>query len=134
MSEPRRILVADEKHGTRYFDASTFELLDAACRKLLKQRLDEGWYIVGPEPSVDVCDIEKLPTHLVEMSLEQYGRQQRQYERWQKDAEFEADVRRVVDGGGKPFRKMPESYYLLDDRTTYEYERIELTYLESVDE
>jgi hypothetical protein len=41
-----KILVAQEKHGNRYFKASTPEELDASCKKILSERLKEKdyWY------------------------------------------------------------------------------------------
>ena len=41
------ILIAHEKHGDRYFDISSNSLLDGACRRLLQERFDQGWYDVG---------------------------------------------------------------------------------------
>jgi hypothetical protein len=41
-----KILVAQEKHGNRYFKASTPEELDVSCKKILSERLEEKdyWY------------------------------------------------------------------------------------------
>jgi len=41
-----KILVAQEKHGNRYFKASTPEELDISCKKILSERLKEKdyWY------------------------------------------------------------------------------------------
>ena len=38
----RRILVLTEKHGTRYFDASTDKLLAQASLLVLNARFDDG--------------------------------------------------------------------------------------------
>jgi hypothetical protein len=49
-----RILILREKHGDRYFDVPDDEVLHKTCVKILKERLDEGWY--GPfykEPTLD---------------------------------------------------------------------------------
>lgn len=35
-----KLLIAEEKHGTRYFEADTYEQLNGACRKLLKERVE----------------------------------------------------------------------------------------------
>jgi hypothetical protein len=40
----KTILLAKEKHGTRYFHTPTIEVLDKVCQKLFKERLKEGWY------------------------------------------------------------------------------------------
>ena len=62
----KQILIFHEKHGDRYFDASTKEAIDAACRKILKERLTNGygWYDVY-EPSYEAEhtqeQIDKLP-------------------------------------------------------------------------
>jgi hypothetical protein len=47
--EMNRILVAHEKHGDRYFDASTDELLDAAAIFLLADRHNDGYWYPKPE-------------------------------------------------------------------------------------
>lgn len=39
-----RILVAVEKHSTRYLAANTDEELEASARKLIEERLDRGYY------------------------------------------------------------------------------------------
>lgn len=39
-----RILFVEEKHGNRFFDASTDELLYAASLKIVRERLKRGWY------------------------------------------------------------------------------------------
>lgn len=41
----KAIVIFEEKHSTRYFDASTEDALAAACLKILKERLQAGyWY------------------------------------------------------------------------------------------
>lgn len=41
----KRILVFREKHAHRYFDASTDELTAKACVKILRERMNDGyWY------------------------------------------------------------------------------------------
>ena len=48
----KRILVLEEKHGNRYFDASTDKLLAQASLIVLKERYEEGgWYFKPSEPS-----------------------------------------------------------------------------------
>ena len=39
-----RILVLKEKHGDWHFDASTPELLHAACLKIVKKRNESGYF------------------------------------------------------------------------------------------
>lgn len=48
MTDPteKKILILEEKHGDRYYDASTPEALSRAAVKVLKERAEEGyWYI-----------------------------------------------------------------------------------------
>jgi len=40
-----KILIVKEKHGDRYFDASTDEALWRASHYILKRRHEEGWYV-----------------------------------------------------------------------------------------
>ena len=58
------IIVFTEKHGDRYFDASTPELKARACAKILRERRDEGyWYnreYEAPEPTFTPEEKETL--------------------------------------------------------------------------
>ena len=45
----RYVLVAREKHGTRYFDASTREALLKSALALLTERFKSKWYYYKPE-------------------------------------------------------------------------------------
>jgi hypothetical protein len=53
----KRILVAESKHVTRYFDASTPEMEDAAYKKLFDANEEDGWYeyfeSISPEDAKD---------------------------------------------------------------------------------
>lgn len=40
----KKILIAEEKHGSRYFDASTPELLHAAALKLVSERIETEYF------------------------------------------------------------------------------------------
>ena len=40
-----QVLIAFEKHGSWYYDASTVELLAKACLNIVERRLNEGWYL-----------------------------------------------------------------------------------------
>lgn len=42
--EPGRFFVFKEKHGTRYYDASTMKRAHGAALQVLKDRTEEGWY------------------------------------------------------------------------------------------
>lgn len=46
-----RIIIFKEKHGDRYFDASTEWHLDAACATIIKERYEDGLY--GPPRSAE---------------------------------------------------------------------------------
>lgn len=52
-----RILVWNDKHGDYFYAADTLEQLDAACRQIIKQRLDQG-YFWNPDRDVDTALVE----------------------------------------------------------------------------
>lgn len=66
-----RILIAEEKHGKRYFNASTTDARDAAAFKLLSERWEQGYYDFPAEPEAHNIlseeQIELLPTEELKM-------------------------------------------------------------------
>ena len=56
-----RLIIFEEKKGKRYFDASTLESLDKACRYVLKQRFEMGLYdSTTPEKEKLKGEVENL--------------------------------------------------------------------------
>ena len=59
------IIIFNEKHGKRIFDASTPELLAKACLKVFTDRLRDGfWYLTPEKDEIDykrwLRDVKKL--------------------------------------------------------------------------
>lgn len=56
-----RLIIFEEQKGKRYFDASTPESLDKACRFVLKERLEMGLYdSITPEKEKLKKDVQNL--------------------------------------------------------------------------
>lgn len=158
-----RIIMFEEKHQTRYFDASTDEVLSRACVKVLRERVDEGyWYhrnFDKPErvrsadeialmamtdeqiavlPENMAQDIKNKRVRIISKDLA-YERNRALEDSW--FAALEKVLSLPVDeavklstsgqeGAGWPRREMNLAFYLLDSRSDYEYERLELLTLE----
>lgn len=55
-----KIIVAQEKHATRYLDASTDEAWARSSLKLLKERLEYGYYNMHPGLGYDIEEIQRV--------------------------------------------------------------------------
>jgi hypothetical protein len=128
-----RIIIFKEKHGDRYFDASTPELLHKACLKIFKERLAEGWYegYAYPELQKPTMTIQESLTHdkkiqaVVEDQWREYNNVLRGIN---KQAQEKAYIEKVVaeDSGEK-------AHKFLNHRSHYEYESYEIENLESTE-
>lgn len=130
-----KIIIFKEKHGNRYFDASTPQALDNACRKILKERLKYGWYNVQQPPPpnnlLTIEEIAKLP--------EKYKNQERRIllkweetlESYQKEKQWLDDLKKLLETPEDlSNKKIPESYHFLRDREHWEYEGMTIRELE----
>lgn len=127
----KQILIAKEKHGTRYFDASTPELLAKSAFKLLKERWNDGYwyYLDDPPEDKDVLSEEQiaaLPTASLKNSESQKRKQYlRQFYDWQRDQKEYLAIKDCVENNLKN-----QAWKLLQNRSDYEYENVELETLE----
>ena len=130
------ILVVEEKHGNRHFDASTPEKLHAACVKILKQRLKEGWYTPGDEPKLDYIDVSDIPDSLKDLAVIEIKRYKSQHKWWEQEVRDFDDINRVISFTGKLklYNRQPESYGILEQRSNGEYERVHIEHLENIDD
>lgn len=139
-----RVIVCHEKHGERYYDASTTETLAASALQILTDRWEEGYWYNDPREyyteekmrTYTPEEIEALPSNELKVRAEQQNRRakdnQRQFDR---DLAFYEQVQRVVEqqdlstrtvGRGRYEREVPIAWDLLQERSDYEYERVEL--------
>jgi hypothetical protein len=121
----KKILIFEEKHCHRFFDASTKELKRAAALKILTERLKDGyWYDAGrqdnkPEPpDVPKYIVEHLPKgNFRDEGLRRWDVFEAQMKEYQRAVEFEARVKAAVknkDGAA--------ALSLLDERSDGQYE------------
>lgn len=131
MKTKKQILIAKEKHSTRYFDASTPELLAESAFKLLKERWDDGyWYeLDDPPKEKEVLSEEQIAALPTESLRNQESQKRKNYLRevynWQSDEKQYLSIKDCVENGLKN-----RAWKLLQNRSDYEYENVELEYLE----
>jgi len=118
-----RILVLKEKHGEWHFDASTPELLHAACLKIVKERNESGYFYDfdenAEEPVAPVPPPEASPVYIknaYEVALKQYNQELRFYREERENIEELKEA--LLDG--------ERAYSFLLGRNNCEYEAIEL--------
>lgn len=155
-----QILVLTEKHGDRFFDASTPEKLDWSAAKVLKERAEEGyWYVRHYETTykftekeqtfIDMTDtaIAALPKVFKEEAEETKRKalaRQRTHNRYhlQEQQWFDglnlilnatrAEIINLTTDAveGLSRTTRPLAMFLLEDRNDHEYEAVYLTKLE----
>ena len=128
-----RILVAHEEYGDRYMRAGDLQELHNSCKKLLAERLENGYYNAHKPKEEALTDeqIDALPERLKEDAITQNRYLKRDWENYEWQVSFLSKVEDVLSRGTiEMHRKYPVSYCLLDQRSDYEYERIELEHLE----
>lgn len=105
------IMVAKEKHGTRYFDMSDPDSAAKSVFKLARERYEEGYYLTDDDNKTELqADLFKKP---VETDHQMVGRH--------------------LVYAETPTKKYWAAYHLFKfmvQRSNYEYEEISLEYLE----
>lgn len=131
MKNKKQILIAKEKYSTRYFDASTPELLAESAFKLLKERWDDGYWrdLDDPPKDKDILSEEQiavLPTENLRNSESQKRKEfLKEFRYWEESmAEYRA-VANCIKNNLKN-----QAWNLLRNRSDYEYENVELETLE----
>lgn len=128
-----KILIFKEKHSNRYFDASTVEAHSAACLKILKERLEEGyWYDPGDPPDKEDIlseeQISSLPTEILKRAeSERRKRYLRELANYEEEVKFVEDAKDAIANN-----KGRLAYKLLMWRRDGEYERFYEEELETV--
>lgn len=129
-----RILIAAERHGTRYFDASTDVKLAQACCKLLRERLAALYYDPGPAPTAETIGdavIAGLPPDVQVTANRHNMLLAADRKQHAKAVSFLSLVQEVLAApqilrSGKQVR----AWSLLRSRTDHQYEAVELEELE----
>jgi hypothetical protein len=129
-----KILIAHEKHGDRYFDASTKEATDKAAFKLLKERFEDSdyWYYVDDEPEKrDMLTDEQIAALPTESFRDTARHERKVYERclknWQRQKKQYDSIKDCVENN-----KIKNALSLLHERSDGEYENISIETLETV--
>lgn len=142
-----RIMIAHQKHGERFFDVSTPEKLAKASLKLLTDRWKEDCWYYPPEPASNRVklrfvnedgtlytdsQIETLPKAMQTSAKAERNAFKMARSEYEEEMRTYKEIERVVkekDLSLVPFRKTekrPIAWILLNDRSDYEYERIEI--------
>jgi hypothetical protein len=126
-----RVLVFTEKHRTRYFDASTDELLESACLKILRERNELGYYYEPDAPrqeKVTEEDVEAASNdYLKKVAKAQLGRYQMELRRFQQEIDEYHMIKSTLDNNDGKL-----AYQILQGREDYEYEGMRLEFLETL--
>lgn len=132
-----RILVAKEKHATRYFDASTEAALYAAALKLLKERMHPSYgYIHAPGKASECYKAEDLLTDeqiaaLPSAALQGSATRMRDAARRDKALYEEALIQWGEALVARQSKDGRAAWEILRARDGNEYERVRFEYLES---
>lgn len=121
-----RILVLSEKHGDRYFDASTEEALYNSALTILTGRLKEGYWYPIPENTQKKLDytqedIAKMPPSMqasAQKALNSYVQGQGYYQNEVQEFKMINDAVKNKDG--------KTAWKILRLRGDAEYERVSL--------
>jgi hypothetical protein len=131
-----RILVAREKHATRYFDASTEEALFAAALKLLRERMNPSYgYIRAPGKaagwykSADILTDEQIAA-LPNDALKAQADKARRDARSMKNQYEEALVMWGMAQAARENKDGRAAWQVLQMREDYEYEGVRFEYME----
>lgn len=136
-----KILIFNEKHGDRYFDASTDEKLHAACLKILRERVGpEGyWQFINPvdwesewvQKYIEGWDIEdaEIETIAIE-SVQKQVRAQRAKARQRRNEYLRADEQWARARVALEENDGEAAYQILQERDGGEYEDFTIEYLE----
>lgn len=141
-----KIIVWEDKHSTKYYDASTPEAWDASAIEILRELTDEPYGYMNPEYAKPFIsdddrrlagiDLDTLPTdardelsHKVTQARAHIEREERGYRRAQE--EYALALSYIKAGKspmmvrGKGYRgehPVPSSWLIVESRSGYEYE------------
>lgn len=125
----RQALVAQEKHGTRVFDATTETALHKSALALVAERLKIGWYYEPEEPKKPELtkeQVEALPEGKIRKEAKRQHRDYRQeLEEHEEDVEFWQNVQTALETQDGAL-----AWKCLQHRDDHEYEQVYLTTLE----
>jgi hypothetical protein len=152
--------VCEEKHSTRYWDATTFERFAEACLAILTERWEEGYWYHDPDDDglgdsewaeqrrAEIAKAKALTKEQLEALPEdarksvltlrredrvtaEHDRQHREWYQRAKRVVEDQDMGTVTVGRNRFARDEPEAWLLLQERSDAEYERVTLETLES---
>jgi hypothetical protein len=145
------VLVCKEKHGTRYYDATSPEAYVASCNKILKERFEDGWtYEKWDDPPMQYSviltpeEIEKLPEHLrvqEQKKLDTWNQEVQEHKNHnancdaiekflQGDLSLEKPVEVTRKSDGQLLRYTCTSARILALRKHYQYEEVKVERME----
>jgi hypothetical protein len=128
-----KIIIFHEKHGDRYFDASTQDKINAACHKIVLERLDDKRYSLKPslwsvaEPELTRDQVENLPNGSVRREAERQWKEWENYEYNKRAEEQDISALKRIQAGDKEL-----AYKFLHSRRHNEYERFTIKEVESL--
>jgi hypothetical protein len=138
------IIVVHADDYTDYLDASTDEAWARNAYGLLKERFQSGYFYHDPgdEPIYDGMSVAEIgeitDPEIKKIATTKYNRWVRAKREWQDEkATYDAVAEEVANGPTwreyKSGRREPTAWGLLDARSDYEYERVELMTVRNYD-
>lgn len=128
-----KIIIFHEKHGNRYFDASTPDKINAVCHKIVLERINAEWYDLTPslwsvdKPELSKEEICNLPPGRVKQEAERQWKEWENYEYNKRAEEEDIAVLKRIQAGDKKL-----AYKFLHSRRHNEYEKFTIEELETV--
>lgn len=151
----RQVIVAREKHGDFYYDATTPEAWARSALEILTERFDSGYHYFDGDPDAnhhfvqeqrakeleasapDLSDedLRKLPVEARKPIIRARQRIRDREMEFESDRIFYAAVKEIVEdqdagmitvGHGRWEREVPKAWKLLQERSDYEYEDVSL--------
>ena len=126
-----RILVVKEKHGSRYFEATTEEQLYKIALYLLKGRFNEGYWYSEPEfvEPLDFteADIANMPQSMQDGARRQLRDYQHRLRVYLEDKEEWDKIKEAIENNDGKL-----AFSILDGRSGYEYEGFDIEECEEI--
>ncbi len=149
-----KVLIIKEKHVTRYFDASTNELMYRAAYKILSERFELGYYYYEPQPleerlanfkyaSLTDKDIANMPEGIREGIESNRQHELRQVDSITDDFKRETlfwkcllevltlPIDEAIEYKHNKMSRIPTVWLLMNSRANHQYEGWEIEEIES---
>jgi hypothetical protein len=127
----KKILIAKEKYGDRYFDVSSIEQLYKVALYLVKQRFEQGYWYKPADPveplDFNEDDLQKIPESLrarAKQTLESHKEAMKKCNQYMN--EYQEIQEAIKNSDGR------QALHILNCRKGYEYEEVKIEDCEEI--